>query len=217
MPAHKPLSLATVLEKNQIASSTPFLIVLDVTVVDPATGSGVETLRLVRNTEDITWNGQVYTAAQFDIDLKEESGAQSQVTLSVVDHTKALLQRLENYGGGVGFRVTLSVIVGDTATMATAKPEVQFFFEITGASASEYSVSFTLGAENPLTKLFPRRLQVKNFCAWKYKDPSTCKYAGGMASCSFTLEGDNGCKAHNNDINFGAFPGINNAGSRYFG
>jgi phage-related protein len=216
MPANKSLSIATVLEKNKVASAVPFLLCLDVTVVDPSTQSDVETLRLVKNSENVTWNGNVYTAAEFDVELKEEAGAQPEINLTVVDYTKTIAQRLESYGGGVGFKVTVSVVHGTTGTLPSLKPEVQFFFEIIGASVSEYVCSFTLGAENPLTKLFPRRLQVKNFCAWRYKDPATCKYAGGIVGCDFTLSGPNGCKAHNNEANFGAFPGINNAGSRYF-
>lgn len=216
MASHKSLSIATVLEKNKVASDVPFLLCLDVTVIDPATQNVIETLRLVKNTEDITWNGNVYTAAEFDIDLKEETGSQPQVTLAVTDYTKTLIQKLETYGGGVGFGVTISVVHGDLITLSVSKPEVQFFFEVTGASATEYVATFTLGAENPLTKLFPRRLQAKNFCAWRYKDPTTCRYAGAMVGCDLTLNGPNGCKAHSNEVNFGAFPGINNAGSRYF-
>lgn len=217
MAAHKSLSIATVLEKNKVDSNIPFLLCLDVVVVDPVTQADVETIRLVKNVENITWNGNVYTAAQFDIDLKEEMGSQPQVTLGVTDYSKALMQKLETYGGGVGFRVTVSVVHGNSLTLPTLKPEVQFFFEVTGASASEYVATFTLGAENPLTKLFPRRIQAKNFCAWRYKDPTTCRYAGGLTGCDLTLNGPNGCKAHSNEANFGAFPGINNAGSRYFG
>jgi phage-related protein len=119
---------------------------------------------------------------------------------------------MEIYGGGVGFKVVVGVL--NTGRLS-APPEVQEFFEVMSASASEYVVSFTLGAENPLSKIFPRRLQVKNFCAWRYKDPSTCGYSGGLSSCDLTLNGVNGCKAHNNEANFGAFPGINNAGSAY--
>jgi phage-related protein len=216
MPNAKSLSVATVLEKAKVASDIPFLMCLDVSVIDPATGGLVETLRIVKNTEDITWNGNVYTAAQFDIQLKEESGAQPTVDLSVVDYTKTLMQRLEAYQGGVGFKVVVSVVRADPASMATDKPEAQAFFEVIGASSSEYVVSFTLGAENPLMKIFPRRLQAKNFCAWRYKDPTTCRYSGAMESCDLTLNGANGCKAHSNENNFGGFPGINNAGTRYF-
>lgn len=213
---HKPLALATVLEKNKVASLIPFLLLIEVDVVDPTSQQLIETLRIANNTEDVTFNGQVYTAAKFDIQLKEESGAQPEVTLSLVDYTRAVLQRMETYGGGVGFKVTLLVVRGDTATMASDKPETRLFFEVVGASASSYVVSFTLGAENALMRLFPRRLQAKNFCPWRYKDPTTCRYASSLPGCDLTLAGPNGCKAHGNERNFGGFPGINNAGTHYY-
>jgi hypothetical protein len=212
MPNRKVISIATTIEKNRVASTVAFVVTLDIAVINPATGSTVETLYLVNNTEDLTVNGKVYTATKFDIELKEESGAQTSVTLSMVDFTKAIISKMETYGGGVGFGVIVGVL--NTARLS-APPEVQEFFEVTGAQASEYNISFTLGAENPLSKIFPRRLQTKKFCTWRYKDAATCGYTGGLTSCDLTLNGVNGCKAHNNEANFGAFPGINNAGSRY--
>lgn len=214
MATSKLLSLATAIEKNKVASDIPFLVLLDISVINPANGGLVETLRLVNNTEDVTWNGNVYTACPFDIELKEENGSVPEVTLSVKDYTKTVMQRMEDYGGGIGFGVVVSVVRGDKNTMATDKPEIQQFFQVTVASAQEYTAQFTLGAENPLFKLFPRRLQAKNFCAWRYKDPTTCTYAGALPSCDLTLNGTNGCKAHGNELNFGGFPGINNAQSR---
>jgi phage-related protein len=214
--AAKSLSVLTAIEKSKIASAIPFLVCIDVKVIDPATSAVIETLHIVNNTEDITWNGVLYTAAKFDIELKEESGAQPEVNLSIVDYTKVVQQRMDAYGGGVGFQVVLSVVRGDPTTLATDKPEAQAFFEVVGAMAAEYAAVFTLGAENPLMKIFPRRTQSKNFCSWRYKDPTTCRYAGGLVSCDLTLSGPNGCKAHDNEQNFGAQPGINNAGSRYF-
>lgn len=215
MAAHKSLSVATVLEKNKLSSGIPFLVCLDVDVVNPATGGLVETISIVKNTENITWNGRTYIAAAFDIELKEEAGATPTINLSIKDYTRTIAAKMEQYGGGVGFRVVVSVVRGDTATMPTDKPELQAFFEVVGASQNEYSANFTLGAESPIMKIFPRRVQSKDFCVWRYKDSVTCRYAGAMPSCDLTLSGDNGCKAHNNEKNFGAFPGITNAGTRY--
>jgi phage-related protein len=212
MAAYKTISIATAVEKGQVASSVPFLLTLDITVKDVQTGTtGVE-FRLVKNTENLTIGGQLYTAADFDIELKEESGAQPQVTLSVPDFSRSIMGMIEPYGGGVGSTVIIGVV---NAARLSDPPEVQQFFEVTGTSASEYHVSFTLGAENPLMKLFPRRQQTRDYCTWKYKDPRTCRYSGGLPTCDLTLNGANGCKAHANAVNFGGFPGINNAGSRY--
>lgn len=201
----KSLSVASVIEKNRLSSDTPWLIALDIGVIDPNTASLVETIHLVRNTEDITFNGNVYQAASFDIELKEESGTQQSVRLAIKDYSKAIQAKMQQYAGGVGFTVTVMVV---NAGALDAPPEIVETFEVTGASSANYVCSFTLGAESSLTKTFPRRRQTRDFCQWRYKGDQ-CGYVGPLTSCDLTLNGSNGCKAHNNVIRFGAFPGIN--------
>lgn len=208
----KSLSVATVIEKNLLSSGTPFLVLLDITVVNPATGVVVETLHICRNSEDVVFNSVTYTAANFDIELRSEAGSQPQVSLSIKDFTRAIQARMQAYGGGVGFRVTVMVV---NAGALNSPPEVAEYFEVIGANAGNYVCVFTLGAENPLTFIFPRRRQTRDFCQWRYKDPLTCGYSGGIATCDLTLQGPNGCAAHNNTPRFGAYPGVSTNGIRY--
>lgn len=208
----KNLSLATVTEKNRLSSDVAFLVFLDITVIDPATGLDVETLHVVRNSEDITLVGTLYAGSNFDLQLKEESGSQPEVSLSIKDHSRALQGRMQAYGGGVGFLVKIMVV---SAAELTSPPQLVEFFEVIGATAVGYVVSFTLGTENHLARTVPARRQFRDFCAWRYKDPTTCKYAGAMPTCDLTLQGANGCQAHANSVNFGAFPGLRNLNVRY--
>ena len=201
----KSLSIASVIEKNRISSDTPWLICVDIAVIDPSTGSLVETGRYVRNTEDITFNGQLYTAGYFDIELKEESGAQQTVKLSFKDYGLTIQRKMQLYGGGVGFGVAIMVV---NAAALTQPPEIIENFEVVGAESANYACSFTLGAENNITKTFPRRRQTKDYCQWRYKE-SDCGYTGPMPSCDLSIKGVNGCAAHSNVIHFGAYPGIN--------
>lgn len=202
----KSLSIANVIEKNRIASATPFLILIDVGVIDPNTGTLIETLRLVRNNEDIVFQGNTYTAANFDLELKAESGAQHNLTLSVRDLTLTVQARMQAYGGGIGFTVTLMVVnAGNLAQPA----EIVEYFEIIGASAdaSTYTASFTLGTENSVMQSFPRRKQTVDFCQWRYKG-AECGYSGFMPTCDLSLQGPNGCAVHGNTVRFGGFPGL---------
>lgn len=201
----RTIPIATAIEKNRLSSNTPFLVLLDVEVVDPDTGAVVETLRVAKNDEPVVYRGATYTAANFTLEVKSEAGALAQVQLLFVDYTRDLQARMQAYGGGVGFKVTMTVV--NAAALADA-PEIQEFFEVTNATASDYSASFTLGAESGLAKIFPRRRQMRDYCAWRYKG-AECGYAGGLASCDLTLQGTNGCAAHNNTLRFGGFPGIN--------
>jgi phage-related protein len=207
----KSLSVVSVIEKNRLSSDVPFLVGLDIDVIDPASGALVQVLRFVRNTETIIWSGFLYSPAAFDIEIKEAAGELQTVSLSFTDYTRAIQDYLQQYGGGVGFKVTVSVI---NAGNLAQGPEVQEFFEVIGAESADYIVSFTLGAENAISRQFPRRRQTRDFCQWQYKSVQ-CGYTGGLPSCDLSLKGPNGCQAHANQLRFGGFRGINTRDVRY--
>lgn len=207
----KSLSVASVIEKNRLSSDTPFLICLDIDVIDPATGSLVETMYVVRNTEAIDFNGHAYQPATFDIELKQESGTQQEIKLSIKDYSNAVQQRMQQYGGGVGFSVAVMIV---NAGALAQPPEITEYFEVTAAESSTYVCSFTLGAESAIANTFPRRRQARDFCQWRYKGEE-CGYAGPLPTCDLSLKGKNGCSAHQNVIHFGAFPGINGRDVNY--
>jgi len=205
------LSVASIIEKNRLSSEVPWLILLDIDVIDPATLTSVEKIHLVRNAEDITYNGNAYVAAAFDISLKSEAGAQSEISLSINDYSLAVQKKMQDYGGGVGFAVSVLVV---NAGNLQQSPEVIEFFQVTAAETANYVCTFTLGAENNITKAFPRRRQTKDYCQWRYKG-AECGYTGAMPSCDLSLKGPNGCAAHQNVVHFGAYPGINSRDTRY--
>lgn len=205
------LSVASIIEKNRISSEVPWLVLLDIEVIDPSTLTTVETLHLARNVDPVSFNGQTYAPASFDIELKSQAGEQQTISVSINDYTLAVQQRMQNYGGGIGFNVSIMVVNAGNLTQA---PEVIEYFQVVGAQTINYAVSFTLGAENNITKVFPRRRQMKDFCQWRYKS-TECGYAGALPNCDLSLDGPNGCRAHGNVIHFGAFPGINAVDNRY--
>lgn len=205
------LSIASVIEANRLSSDIPFIPLIDVEIVDPTTGVVVTVLNIARNPEDVVFNGLTYTAGLFDISLNTEAGKPADVTLAVTDYTQALQGLMEAYGGGVGSNVTFYLVNGGNLTQGAEAVE---YFQITSASSTDYSHSFTLGAENTLMQTFPRRRQTKDFCQWRYKS-TECGYTGSMPTCDLTLQGVNGCKAHANNLRFGAYPGLNGNGYRY--
>lgn len=200
------ISIVSALEKSKLSSDVPFLVCLDVLVVDRATAEVVDALRLVKNNENITYRGLLYTAVSFDIQAKYEVGAQPSVTLTIQDLSRSVQSLMQQYGGGVGFRVAVFVI---NSSELDAPAEAVEYFKVISASAANYVVSWSLGVENLLAVRFPRRLQMRSRCAWRFKDPNTCGYTGGLPTCDLTLEGPNGCRAHANTSRFGGFPGIN--------
>lgn len=209
--AQKSLSVASVIEKNKLSSASPWLIALDIQVIDPNTGQLVETLYVVRNSEPIQFNGNTYQEASFDLELKEQANATPTVQLTFNDYTQALQARMQAYGGGVGFNVTAYIV---NAGNLAQGPELIEYFEVVGASAQQYVCTFTLGAENTVMQTFPRRMQTRDYCQWRYMSPE-CGYTGPNPSCDLSFTGPNGCRAHNNTINFGGFPSLNSNNLQY--
>lgn len=167
------LSITTAIEKARISSDVPFLVCLDIETVDPNTGSVVDTGHLVLNNEPITFNGNTYQPAYFDIQFSMEANATPQVSLSMADYTQTAIAYMDQYNGLVGSHVTFTVV---NAANLAAGPEVQEFFDVTASSIKDYKVMFQLGAATEVTQVFPRNKQRREFCSNTYKDPLTCGY-----------------------------------------
>ncbi|CCG43298.1 hypothetical protein [Magnetospirillum molischianum] len=197
------LSVGTVIEKNRIASNVAFVILIEVEVKD-SFGNLVEILRMARNNEPIIFQDNEYVAANFELSLKEQAGSIPEIQVVAQDHTLAIQQRMQEYGGGVGFGIRMIVV--NTGNLSQP-PEIVETFKVIRASARGYVVTFGLGAENPLSMRFPRRRQMRDRCSWRFGS-AECGYVGDLRSCDLSLQGPNGCAAHGNTRRFGGFPGL---------
>lgn len=200
------LSVASMIDKNRLASEYKFLILIKIDVLNPETNSFVDQLYFVRNDEDIEYQGQVYQAANFDLETKVESGELHDVNLSVTDYSGAVRAALELYDGGVGSKVTMYIVNSGDLQL---KPELEETFDVIGASANVFTIKFSIGANDVLTRRCPRRQQLKDFCSWTYKS-ANCGYTGNLPTCEYTLSD---CKLHDNAVNFSGFPGIKSFGA----
>ena len=207
MPKH--LSLATVVEKNRIASKEAFIVLSEIDVVDTVTGAYVETVYLARNNEDIAHQGNVYKAVKFDFEATETSDGVPDLTVSIEDPTQAVMSKCEEYDGGVGWKVRFKLI--NTADIE-ADPEIEEMVYIIATSVQTYTVEFSLGARNPLTQRFPRNLQWRDKCGWAFKGEG-CGYVGPATFCDYTLQGPNGCSVKSNTRRFRGLPGIRPRGT----
>lgn len=199
------LSVADVIDKNKIASENAWLILLKVEIRDEL-GFVIETLYLVKNDENIEYQGQLYTAVEFSFDFDKAANEEGSFKLNAWDVTGVLREKMEDYNGGVGSSVTITVI---NSGNKEAPPELEETFDVNAATAPDINVEWTLGAENPLKYAFPPREQYRDRCQWHYRG-IRCKYSGDLPSCDFTKDGPNGCKAHGNLKNFGGFIGLMN-------
>lgn len=198
------ISLAATKDKIKKSSTVVYLPFIEVDVVNPATLAVVDTLRVVNNTEDVVYQGNLFFAYQFSIDLKYESGGIPAVTLSVLDEKRIVIEKSKDYGGGIGFDVRL--MVGNPA-LPDDSPEIIEYFKVVSSSTKGYSVSWGLGAENELSYAFPKRRQMRDRCSWRFRGKE-CGYDGPDKSCDLTLTGANGCESKFNSVRFGGFPGI---------
>lgn len=197
------LSVATAIEKNRIASDTAFLILIEVDCLN-AEGEVDETLRLVQNDENIQWQGDLYLAARFEIDISEDLDAEPTLNVVAFDASGYVRERMEGYDGGTGCPARVTIVNSGNLDQP---PELREEFEIVAASTQDFEVTFQLGVDNLLTRRFPNRMQSRDQCPLLYKG-GLCRYAGPKESCDYTYEGANGCKAHNNEANYGGFRGL---------
>lgn len=201
MPKH--LSLETVVEKNKISSTETFVLLAEIDVADDQ-GVLIETIRLARNNEDVIHDGNAYTATAFTFEIEETANGVPDVSCSFQDPSQAIVAKTEQYHGGVGWKVRFKLVnSGDL----DSKAEIEELVYVVGAKASGYSVEFTLGARNPLAQRFPKSLQWRDRCRWKFKGHE-CRYNGSANTCDYTLQGPNGCSVKGNQERFGAMPGI---------
>lgn len=198
------LSIEMVIEKNLSSSDNAMLVALEIDVIDPNSQVVIEVLRVVRNNEEITWNNKFFAPADFDLEMKHAAGELPSVTIGIKDYTLAVQQKMQDYGGGVGF--TVRVIVINSGNLM-GPPELIETFKVTGASAADYIVNWTLGALDPSRLRFPRRTQWTDRCSWQFKSED-CAYKGLDSSCDLTLQGPNGCGKKGNERNFGGCPGL---------
>ena len=204
-------SILNAVEKNQLASGNAFLVLLEIQLVDSTTNQVVDTVYVVNNNEDIVYKLQTYTAFPFDLKLAKDTNGIPEVTLNATDYQKTLLTQLNNLQGATGSTVIMRVL---NSGNLSAEPEMEERFDVVAANANEFKISIKLGAENPLQRRFPQMLQMRDRCRWHYKS-TECGYVGAIASCDLSLQGTNGCTAHNNSHRFGGFPGLKGRGIRY--
>jgi phage-related protein len=211
------LTLASLVERNKIASAAPQYVLLQVTVDENAG----EVLYLAQSPVEVVWRGQTWIPFNFDLDAYEEKGQGQLSTLQLrVSNVNRLLQTyLEQYDGGVGATVNLYGV--NAVNLPDGPADVSLTFEITSTESAQEWVTFTLGADSPLRKSFPKYTFQRAQCRHMYNSPDLqaaddprglgCAYQGALAICNRTIED---CRAHGNTSRFGGFPGIDSTGFR---
>lgn len=201
-----PLNISTdaVTEKNKLASSSPWIILLEIAYPDEAP------VRVCYNTENVTWDGFTWYAVPFelgDLDHSKEESTPS-VSLNIVDIERRIIPTIDQYNGGVGATVYIRVVHADHLDNADAEiEEVTYIKDVVVDHASR--VKFTLGAENLTNLRNPPDRFLKGHCRYKEFKGSLCGYSGTETECNRTFER---CRELGNQKRFGGFPGVGRQG-----
>lgn len=197
-----PLSISTeaVQRKNSLAESDPWLLLLEINYPDETP------IRLVWNTESISWDGETWEAAAFELGDQEESNEDDtpSVKLGVVDIERKLIPLIDQYGGGIGAEVIIRVV--HSAYLDNNTPELEEDYEIIDVSVdAQLRVNFKLGAENLSNYRSPPDIFLQSHCRYKEFKGDLCGYDGDEKDCDRTFER---CRELGNQKRFGGFPGL---------
>ena len=170
------------LEKNKLSSDAPFLLLFDISHEQLA-----ENIRLVRNTEDVTWAGKTWTAFPVDIeDYSEDGKSLPALNMKIAAGQGLITTYLQKYGGLTDARVRIYIVHAKCLDVDKAETELEF--QITETTYDEQWITFTLGASPELANRFPAWKYLTDFCPFVCGD-IRCGYAGNrtcknnLASC----------------------------------
>lgn len=193
-----------ILEKNRLKSSEPWLILLEITL----NNDDETVIRFVRNTEDITFEGNVYTRFAFELEPTKYSsqGEIPTLTLRVSNITRLLQPYIEALEGGVGSTVKITVV--NTRLLSENYSELEEIFDVLATSTSDLWIEFILGAPSLLRQRLPLYRYLALHCRWQFKGLE-CNYSGDEITCNRTY---NDCRDRDNTANFGGFVGLKAGG-----
>lgn len=166
---------------------------------------GSADLYFTNHDEDVTFDGQVYTAFPITHDTVADntSGEIDQVTVKLANVSREIQAYLETYDWR-GLKVTITAVFLEE--LADADDSVVHTFYIDNYTADEESVSFVLTTKFDLLDIqLPLRTYNRNHCGWKFKS-TECGYAGAETICNKTKQD---CRDNKNNVTrFGGFPSI---------
>jgi len=194
-----------------------------------------EPMYLVDSNYDVTFGGQLYTRFPLKWAPAEQNddGSISKSAMTIANVDRVFMYYLDAYNGLRNCRVSVKTVYANAldyiytpladgtvsitsnlpADGGTANDKAYIEDEglIDTYTATEQTISFQLDPVIDLDIRLPRRRYMVDSCYWKYGDADTCKVnrTSYPELCPKTFAG---CKARNNEHNFGGFPGI--SGSR---
>lgn len=168
------------LEKNKLSTDAPFLMLFSIISKDLS-----EDINLVRNTEDITWNGKTWSRFPVEVETYDEDGKTlPALNLKVSSGGGLLTTYLQKYNGLVDAKVNIYVV--HAKNLASSTPEMELDFVINETTYDEQWITFTLGPTSEMSTRFPQWRYLNDFCPFVCGD-IRCGYQGTEV-CRNTLQ-----------------------------
>lgn len=193
------LTEPTLSGKNKVDDANPFLTLLKVW-----NKSGDVIGTFVHNTENVTYDSEVYQKFAFTLDAEKEAGDGALPTrnLSIANDYDAITLFLNSNSGLVGGRVKIIDVYYASGTAHLVK---QIEYSINSTQLNSKWVTFGLGVSDPLRRRFPQYKALASNCPWTFGGYE-CKFTPGVGeTCKRTLTD---CTDKGNAANFGGRPGI---------
>lgn len=145
---------------------------------------------------------QVYVTFPFEPDGVREDGQGGIYSLTVTASNvkRELMAAIEAYEGLIDQPARVMLV--HKGNLGGGEPIFQFDGRIATHKASAQSIQFTIGRENLYRVPLPLLRTSREFCNHIYGGVE-CGYdttrSGALQTCTFMVEGDNGCRAHGED------------------
>lgn len=111
--------------------------------------SGYDTIRLVNNTENVTYNGKTYTAAGFEYTPADSQGKGAQLKISGAENS--LIEFVENAEDD--FRLDIVGVIAENGEIQKIKQYTHFYGSVSYGENME--LNFELSNDDRLDMTFP--------------------------------------------------------------
>lgn len=193
--------------KNALNNTDAWVVLFDVFVSDD------EVLRVTNNEATITYGGNDYSPFPIGFESFEEttSGDLPYLGVFIGNSDNFIAGYLEERNGLLDRKVVMRVI--HTSNLTAGVHALETTLMIREANMTQQSASFRLSQHPFMQVEFPHQRYYRHRCRWAFAGTecgwtSATGGTGSSESCDKSLEGANGCEAHNNQARFGGAPGI---------
>jgi len=199
------LSQALITEKNKNNTDSAWLVFVKMTLVDTTV------VRFCLNTENITYDGDLYYGTFFKLTPVENSleGVLPNTILSVDNAGRVMQGYIRDQDGCEGATILITYV--NSRLLNEDYSELETEYEVVEADADENYINFKLGAPNPINRKCPLHEYTDIVCSNVFKG-TRCGYVGAGIVCAKTLSA---CLAYNNTARFRAFLGLQVGGNTF--